>query len=455
MSETNPAQPLLNLIEDWGLDDPEIESSLKRWPDDQVEKLVEHADAVLKDVTTKSLQILNNRPDSLVLYPESRLQTSSSFLRRCLLYADFTVLPIYIPLPGMGLEPFGYKNQVAIRVSMLAKVAPFLRSGLFLPVSPVTRDDQYNSKCQERVARFLESKEVQNFVRKNTQLGRKTVQVNAIGPDGSEQPITLEQIHAGFDKHYIMSATVKDLPPGHTFSFPILPSGSFAVPTQGEFESRKELQEAVEKVVSGRLQSLLHDWQVGTGLFKGHLVTQSPISWQLLKDMEEQGRQRHHVSCEQAFLELDLPFLDNVPAELIVEERAKSGDELAAFRQAIRELARKISDELQSEGHAENIDGLRHTLIHEPLRALDAKLREINLGRFGPIVGGVVCCSSVLGLTIYGGQSAAAEVAPALLAGTWGPKIVDSISKLLKERASLAHSPLYLLWRLKRASRKS
>ena len=453
MSNTQQTtRKLIELFSSEGLLSQDGSQIVGRWSDEKLREFLAAVHTALDECTAAAIKTLQECREGFILYPEHRFRRKKWLLRRSLLYADWVILPIRFPIPNSDWKPDFLKDQTARAAKEFADILAFVQSGPFLPVNASLANFEDASNRKHFLDRLLSLHDIKQIVSQHAELGIRSEKTYSVDLEGNRKPIEFTRIHARFDGS-ITASVECHIPAKHTIEIPMLPvEGVFRVPSGSELQGNDHLRNAMDGTVVNRMQGLLDDWNLATGLYKSTLITGSEIAWEIIRCIEEHARTQSEdrYPTERAVIELDLPFLDNVPVEMIVEEKEKNQSGLAALRAGLDAYAEEVSRALAGGASERDIQVLRAKHIDTPLRDLDIQLREINRKRFTELVGSAILMISTVAIAVYGGQPPAVGIASGLISGGSALKIVDSLAKLLSERASLPKSTMHLLWQFER-----
>jgi len=448
MNYTEPGGALLQLLQDWGFADGSSMKPASQWSSDQLKEFLEAAQHAIETCTQGTLEILARSKSPLVLYPEEHSQRSTSLLRRCLLYADWTILPISLPKADVVSER--NRAEIAEKTHKLNEFVPFLQTGLFLPVRAQLCVPTLRFDGDPFLREFVELQPVKEIIRRHAVTHLVEENVRAVDRSGNASTTQVRRIYAEFDKAIVANIT-GSIPAATTVELPLNPVHITALKrldADAASTSGADVRETLLAAVGSRIREILHDWQLATGLYRSALVTESEITWDVLNQAEIATRGTQAMPTQRSLMDLELPFLDHLPIHLIAAERHRLLDQLHAFRSSLDDLAREASQVLSSPDRDREMRRLHNKHVYEPLRELRLKMHEISRQRLTELAGSCVVVASTAAVAIYAGQSVPAALCAGLVGAAGGVKLIDSVAKLLQERASLARSPVYLLWRI-------
>jgi hypothetical protein len=444
-----PARSLVTLLTDWDLTGDVSQTSLEHWSEDDIRQFHRRAKEVLEEGVATLRRELATVPRQSVVYPEERCGRSPSALSRCLLYADQIVLPIALPAVDAGANPEQMRRMVADWYVSIRDLVPFLRTALVMPV-PVSLPCAATLGAYDDFTRRIRDREaVRSVIAAQIEIGLRSERVPLSDPAAQINEIEVEKTVVRFDGTSVLQTTAS-VPGGQTVHIPLLPiEGSFRVPSAEEVSHNPRLRDTIESAIRYRLTALARDWRLATGIYGAKLVTASEIAWKVIEEIEAEARAGSRHSTERTLMELDLPFLPGMNPMLLAEIRERNEGSLGAFRMGLDAFAEELSQAAESGADERQLRLIRNKHIDEPLRELDRRFREINVQRFAEIAGAGLLAGGACVMAFYAGQPPAVSLVSMAVAALGSGKLLDSIAKLMSERASLARSSMHMLWRIK------
>ena len=443
---------LVSILSDWDLDARESLSEIERWPDEQVALLIMQINASLEESTAQSLATIQSQPKRFVLVPELRARRSKSVLRRALLYSDCVVLPVDFPTNDHAFTPAGIRMQLIEQLEHIIGLIPYLSSGFAFPIKgyfAVEDDAQHSSLVHE----LLGSEVLDQLVARHSTIEIESSPINAYSSSGECEQAQAEIIRAAFDGSFTLRGQVPTTKGGYRYEFPISPhSLRSRVATPSERQNRHDLQELTSSVVTRRVSQLLADWTFATQACQAALITRSEIGWKILQEIESRLGNRRRLRTERILYDLELPFLDKLSPEQILQQRDDCSDSLDAFRTVMDACAIEVSKAFESGADEREIRMIYDRHIHAPLRELDSKVREWSkksacVGTMGVVLAGFT-------VTLMCGASSLLTGATmsAVISSLFGKGLSERINELVSDKAMINRSPVNLIWRIRETS---
>lgn len=448
--EKNPALPLLKLLTDWGLQSENDTKTIVDWPREQIAQLIVAFNDAVTQVTKNSIQsaLASNSPFNLC--PISPGKRSRSLLNRCMLYGDLIAVPLDRVAGPDQLTDFGVTYQLTQAINSLLELLPYLNTGLFLPVAGQAPNVDDLGSNAEKVVEIADDPDLQALVTRHAQVGCHVESKTITSEDGLEGTATLKRIIARFDNSFATGCSWNSTVKAKVMIPLIGPEVAAPLVSSQAVEEDEVLRSLRDQVVQSRIRMLLSDVELAGALNGASIVASSPIAWELIDIVERTSRRTCQYPEERALVELDLPFLDEIPPTIIAEQRERLADSLEPFRLALHNLSIEAPEVVGRPDQDRALAALREKHVYAPLRELHRDFASCAKAAFTESVGNAITTGSVMSLAIYSATKdmGVALAASSILAG--GHALSKTVASQMRRAGERTRSSVYLLWEIER-----
>lgn len=440
---------VIDFTRNFGIRPTQWAGTIATWTDGAVDSFIRMASERLVASTLETVRMLQDQPEPFLVCAERRTRFDTQLLKRSLLYASRILRPVMVPDPARVHSRIQLRRFAALLGEALSASLPVMSHGVVLPViGNLSLDEEPDSQLIT-LKSLMESKQVAALVEQDGICGLATG-ADLGNAGGCPDVFYCVGSFDGNTTGYIESASPTW--GGRGVHPDALRNVALGKPDPDKLRQYPVLQECIDRAARERVAEVLLDWKLGSYVYRGSVISDSQTAWELFNAIAVEARCAQDYPTAKALTDVDLPFLDNVPVGVIMEQRAKHRDELAALRTVFDKFAIDAGEALAAGANQRDIRQLKEKHFDEPLRDLGRKLREANVQRYVEIAG---CLGLVAGSVLIGalaGTAAPIVLADVVLGSAASLSAVKSLAKLLRERTALRSSPLHLLWKLKRSS---
>ena len=163
------------------------------------------------------------------------------------------------------------------------------------------------------------------------------------------------------------------------------------------------------------------------------------------------GNRARTRAASDMVLELEFPYLEDVPLNILSEVLDDEGESISAFRREIRRAIEDVNSAKDTAEIAKRVVTLKRDVLEDELekvrRVLDRVSRMNSIARIGAYVGvGSLTVAAFYGLSAAGAITGGAGVAAATLSSLW---------RNYEDAREIHRSPMHFVWRIGRRTQEA